>query len=59
VHCDGVVVTPASHVYVGTAPSAPMGVGSTHATLFETVPFDVHVHVEGQSLSLVQGTATT
>jgi hypothetical protein len=36
-----------------------MAVGSTHATLFEMLPLDVHVHVEGQSLSVVQGMATT
>jgi hypothetical protein len=36
-----------------------MTVGSAHATSFETLPPGVQVHVEGQSLSVVQDTATT
>jgi hypothetical protein len=36
-----------------------MMVGSAHETSFETLPLDVQVHVEGQSVSVVQGMATT
>ena len=36
-----------------------MTVGSAHETLFETEPLELQVHVEGQSVTVVQGIATT